>query len=64
MEVAAFGTQGLSNRVIADRLVIAEQAVKDHRHDVFTHLKITQRSDLILTLLGLCPSYAIRQKDS
>lgn len=60
--VAVFGTQGLSNREIADRLFIAEQSVKDHIHDVFTQLKITQRSELILTLLGLCPSCAIRQK--
>jgi len=61
VEVAVFATQGLSNREIADRLFIAEQTVKDHLHDVFTHLKITRRSELTATLLGLCPSYAIRQ---
>lgn len=54
-EITGLVLQGLSNHEIADRLFISEQTVKDHLHDVFDHLKIKRRSELIAKVMALYP---------
>ncbi|MFF3850483.1 LuxR C-terminal-related transcriptional regulator [Streptomyces sp. NPDC002328] len=45
-EVAALAAIGLSNRVIADRLVVSVRTVENHLHRIYHKLGITARSDL------------------
>ncbi|BBC32415.1 hypothetical protein SGFS_037090 [Streptomyces graminofaciens] len=45
-EVAALASTGLSNRDIADRLVVSVRTVENHLHRIYHKLGITARSDL------------------
>ncbi|MFJ9739220.1 LuxR C-terminal-related transcriptional regulator [Streptomyces sp. NPDC101166] len=45
-EVAALAAIGLSNRDIADRLVVSVRTVENHLHRIYHKLGITARSDL------------------
>jgi LuxR family maltose regulon positive regulatory protein len=46
LEVARLAAQGLSNREIAERLIITERTVKAHLTEVFQKLGISRRSQL------------------
>ena len=45
-EIAGLAARGLSNREIADRLVVSVRTVDNHLHNAYTKLGITQRADL------------------
>ncbi|CAL9329975.1 LuxR C-terminal-related transcriptional regulator [Streptomyces sp. enrichment culture] len=45
-EVAALAAGGLSNREIADRLVVSVRTVENHLHRVYHKLGVVQRADL------------------
>ncbi len=47
-EIVALVTQGLKNRELADRLVISEQTVKNHMHNIFDKLGVSDRLELAL----------------
>lgn len=51
-EVALWVIRGYSNRMIAKKLFISEQTVKDHLQDVFEHIKVKSRAALIAKVLG------------
>ena len=46
-EVAALMAEGLTNREIAERLVIEVSTVNQHVRDVLTKLNVSRRSDVI-----------------
>jgi DNA-binding CsgD family transcriptional regulator len=52
-EIALWVMRGLSNRMIAERLFICEQTVKDHLYDVFEKMQIHRRSELTAKVHGL-----------
>lgn len=52
-EVALLVIRGFSNRVISEKLYIAEQTVKDHLQDVFEAIQVHSRSELIAKVTGL-----------
>lgn len=52
-DVALWAIRGLSNRMIAERLFICEQTVKDHLHDIFDKMKIHRRTELAAKIHGL-----------
>ena len=45
-EVAALAASGMSNRAIADQLVVSLRTVENHLHRAFAKLGVTTRSDL------------------
>ncbi len=47
-EVAALVAQGFKNKDIAERLFISEQTVKNHMHNIFEKLGVTDRLELAL----------------
>jgi DNA-binding NarL/FixJ family response regulator len=47
--------EGLSNRAIAERLVVTEKTVKNHLHAVYTKLGVTRRAEAIALWLGTGP---------
>ena len=53
-EITVLVAQGLKNRQLAERMVIREQTVKNHLHNIFTKLGVSDRVELVL--------YAIRNK--
>lgn len=46
-EVVALVAEGLSNRAIADRLVVSTRTVENHLHRAFTKLGVSSRAELI-----------------
>ena len=50
-EIAGLAARGLSNREIADRLVVSVRTVDNHLHNAYTKLGITQRADLAAIVL-------------
>jgi two-component system nitrate/nitrite response regulator NarL len=53
-EIVALVTQGFKNKEIAERMLISEQTVKNHIHNIFDKLGVTDRLELAL--------YAIHKK--
>ncbi len=47
-EIVALVTQGYKNPDIAEKLAIAEQTVKNHLHDIYEKLNVTDRLELAL----------------
>ena len=47
-EVAALVSQGFKNKDIADRLFISEQTVKNHMHNIFEKVGVSDRLELAL----------------
>ena len=47
--------RGKTNKEISEKLLVSIQTVKDHIHDIFRHLKIRNRSELILRVMGDLP---------
>ena len=47
-EVASLVAQGFKNKEIADRLFISEQTVKNHMHNIFEKLGVSDRLELAL----------------
>jgi DNA-binding NarL/FixJ family response regulator len=45
-EVARLAAEGLSNREIAERLVLSERTIENHLYRVFTKLGITSRDEI------------------
>ena len=52
-EIAGLAARGLSNRQIAERLVVSLRTVDNHLHNAYTKLGITHRSDLAAILLPM-----------
>jgi DNA-binding CsgD family transcriptional regulator len=52
-DIAILAVRGLSNREIGERLLIMEQTVKDHLHDIFEKLQIKSRTELTAKTLGI-----------
>ena len=50
-EIASLAASGLSNRQIAERLVVSVRTVDNHLHNAFAKLGITQRSGLAAIVL-------------
>jgi two-component system, NarL family, nitrate/nitrite response regulator NarL len=48
MEVVHMATQGFKNSDIAVRLALSEQTVKNHMHNIFERLEVTDRLELAL----------------
>ena len=46
-EVVALVAEGLSNRAIADRLVVSTRTVENHLHRAFANLGVSSRADLV-----------------
>ena len=53
VEVCMMMAQGATNRVIADKLFIAEATVKDHVTSILEKLGVTNRSAVVPKLLGI-----------
>jgi DNA-binding NarL/FixJ family response regulator len=47
--------EGLSNRAIAQRLVVTEKTVKNHLHAIYVKLGVTRRAEAIALWLGTAP---------
>ena len=47
-EIVVLVTQGLKNKELAERLVISEQTVKNHMHNIFDKLGVSDRLELAL----------------
>ncbi len=47
--------RGRTNKEISEKLLVSIQTVKDHIHDIFRQLKIRNRSELILKVMGDLP---------
>lgn len=47
-EIVAFVAQGFKNREIAERMFISEQTVKNHLHNIFDKLGVSDRLELAL----------------
>lgn len=47
--------RGRTNKEISEKLLVSIQTVKDHIHDIFKQLKIRNRSELILKVMGDLP---------
>ena len=54
-EVVELLMQGLSNREIADRLLIEVDTVKVHLRDIFNRLNVHRRTALVAKILELRP---------
>lgn len=50
-EIVALVTQGFRNKEIADKLFISEQTVKNHLHNIFDKLGVSDRLELALYAL-------------
>lgn len=48
LEIISFVTQGFRNKEIADKLSISEQTVKNHLHNIFDKLGVSDRLELAL----------------
>ena len=48
MEVVHMTTQGFKNSDIAAKLALSEQTVKNHMHNIFERLEVTDRLELAL----------------
>jgi DNA-binding NarL/FixJ family response regulator len=48
MEVVHMTTQGFKNSDIAAKLSLSEQTVKNHMHNIFERLEVTDRLELAL----------------
>jgi DNA-binding NarL/FixJ family response regulator len=55
VEVATLVAQGLTNRQIADRLVISERTAQNHVQHILTKLGFTSRSQIAAWTAGLSP---------
>jgi DNA-binding NarL/FixJ family response regulator len=51
MEVVHMATQGLKNSDIAIKLSLSEQTVKNHMHNIFERLEVTDRLELSLLFI-------------
>jgi len=51
-EVAALACQGLSNRIIADKLGLTEGTVKIHLVAIYKKLDVSSRTELMIALAG------------
>ena len=49
-EIAELAAQGLSNREIADKLVLSRRTVENHLQRVYTKLAVTSRGQLVAAL--------------
>lgn len=58
-EIAVLAARGLSNRAIAERLVVSVRTVDNHLHRAYTKLGVTSRRDLASILL-VAPPPAIK----
>jgi two-component system nitrate/nitrite response regulator NarL len=47
-EIVALVTQGFKNKELAEKLVISEQTVKNHMHNIFDKLGVSDRLELAL----------------
>lgn len=47
--------RGKTNKEISEKLLVTIQTVKDHIHDIFRHLNVRNRSELILRVMGDIP---------
>jgi DNA-binding CsgD family transcriptional regulator/PAS domain-containing protein len=47
--------RGKTNKEISEKLLVSIQTVKDHIHDIFRHLNVRNRSELILRVMGDIP---------
>jgi DNA-binding NarL/FixJ family response regulator len=54
-EVLGLIADGLSNRQIADRLVISPKTVKNHVSNIYQHIGVSHRSQAISAWRDLCP---------
>lgn len=52
-EIASMAANGLTNRAIADRLVVSERTVESHLYRVFAKLSVTSRDRLAEAITGL-----------
>src|SRR5690349_20092323 len=47
-QVAILAAHGLSNRAIAEKLSLSENAVKNHLHEIYQKLDLRRRIDLVI----------------
>jgi DNA-binding NarL/FixJ family response regulator len=52
VEVVRLVSQGLTNKVVAEALGLREGTVKIHLHSIYRKLRVSNRSELILRLIG------------
>ena len=56
-EIANLVAAGLSNKEIADRLVVSVRTVEGHLYRTYTKLDISDRGQLAATIHGRTPSH-------
>jgi DNA-binding NarL/FixJ family response regulator len=47
-EIVAFVSQGFKNKEMAEKMFISEQTVKNHLHNIFDKLNVSDRLELAL----------------
>jgi DNA-binding NarL/FixJ family response regulator len=59
-EVAALVCNGLSNKIVAQKLNVSEGAIKIHLHTIFQKLRVRGRSELAVALFGIINVYSAK----